>query len=70
MRIQRQVKRSTTSEAMAPARSAAPAASGHGIPLRVSAQVAMPPIMNRPGMLKLRNFSTPMLSVNATATIA
>ena len=30
----------------------------------------MPPIMNRPGMLKLRNFSTPMLSVNATATIA
>ena len=51
-------------------REAAPAASGHGIPLRVSAQVAMPPIMNRPGMLKLRNFSTPMLSVNATATIA
>ena len=30
----------------------------------------MPPIMNRPGMLKLRNFRTPMLSVNATATIA
>ena len=30
----------------------------------------MPPIMNRPGMLKLRNFNTPMLSVNATATIA
>ena len=30
----------------------------------------MPPIMNSPGMLKLRNFSTPMLSVSATATIA
>ena len=37
---------------------------------RISAQVAMPPIMNRPGMLKLRNFSTPMLSVNATPTMA
>ena len=40
------------------------------MPVRTSAQVAMPPIMNRPGMLKLRNLSTPMLSVNATATMA
>ena len=70
MRIQRQVKRSTTREAAAPTTSAAPAAIGHGIPARTSAHVAMPPIMNRPGMLKLRNFNTPMLSVNATATIA
>jgi hypothetical protein len=50
--------------------SAPPTASGHGMPARTSAQVAMPPIMNRPGMLKLRNLSTPMLSVKATATIA
>ena len=49
---------------------AAPAASGHGIPLRTNAHIAIPPIMNRPGMLKLRNCKTPMLSVNATATIA
>ena len=45
-------------------------ASGHGNPARMSAQVAMPPTMNSPGMLKLRNFSTPMHSVSATATIA
>ena len=30
----------------------------------------MPPIMNRAGMLKFRKFSTPMLSVSATATMA
>jgi hypothetical protein len=30
----------------------------------------MPPIMNKPGMLKLRKRRTPMLSVKATATIA
>ena len=30
----------------------------------------MPPIMNRPGMLKLRNFNTPMDSVSATPTMA
>ena len=70
MRIQRQVKRSTTSAAAAPMTSAPSAAIGHGAPWRISTQVAMPPIMNRPGMLKLRNFSTPMLSVNATPTIA
>ena len=36
-RIQRQVKRSTTSDAAAATTSAAPAATGHGIPLRAHA---------------------------------
>jgi hypothetical protein len=64
------VNRSTTRDASAPTASAARAAIGHGSPACTSAQVVMPPIMKRPGMLKLRNFSTPMLSVNATPTIA
>ncbi len=70
MRIQRQVKRSTTRAAAAARPSAPAAASGHGAPWRSSAQVAIPPIMNSPGMLKLRNFRMPMPSVKATATIA
>ena len=69
-RIQRQVNNSTTSEAAATMTSAQAAATGQGMPALVSAQTDMPPSMNRPGMLKFRKFSTPMLSVSATATMA
>jgi len=64
------VNLSTTSEAAAVITSAPAAATGHGMPAWISAQLLIPPIMNRPGMLKFRKFSTPMLKVSATATIA
>jgi len=70
VRIQRQVKRSTTSEEAAASIRAPISASGSGTPACASAHTIMPPIMNRPGMLKLRKLSTPMLNVSATATIA
>src|SRR5712691_6220256 len=46
------------------------AASGQGIPAFKANQVSMPATMNKPGMLKLRKLSTPIASVNATATSA
>ncbi len=69
-RIQRQVNRSTSMDAAAPTASAPAAASGHGMPWWMNHHVAMPPSMNRPGILKLRNLNTPMDSVSATPTIA
>ena len=68
--IQRQVKASTMSATAAPAASAANTATGHGTPACTSPHVTMPPIINRAGMLKLRNRRIPMLSVMATPTIA
>ena len=44
MRIQRQVKSSTTSAAAAPIASAPAAAIGHGTPCRTITQVNMPPV--------------------------
>jgi hypothetical protein len=64
------VKRSTTSDTAAVIASAARIASGQGTPAWISPQVAMPAIMNRPGMLKFRKLSTPIESVSATATMA
>jgi hypothetical protein len=49
---------------------ASSAAIGQGIAALRKNQVSMPETMNSPGMLKLRKLSTPIASVNATATSA
>src|SRR2546423_11457696 len=59
-----------TSARTPPDAMASSAATSHGMPDFSANHVIMPAIMKRPGMLKLRKFSTPIASVNATATSA
>ena len=41
----------------------------NGMPRVVNAQLIMPASMNSVGIVKLRKLRTPMVSVNATATV-